>query len=123
MVDDERRALALEVLDGEPQILEVHAIAVQVDGRVARLHPQQPERHAEPHDPTVGGIEGQDVELFGDRGVRRAPGGRCSRAGICRCLSSSMSGRLTGESRRDGVELLRPPTPGVAAFVSMCCEM
>ena len=44
MVDNDRRPVALEVFDGQPKILEVHAAAVQVDRGVAGSSPEQPEQ-------------------------------------------------------------------------------
>ena len=44
VIDDEGGTEALEILGREPQILEVHVIAVQVDRGALHLHPDNPER-------------------------------------------------------------------------------
>ena len=62
VVDDQGGAVAFEVINGEPQVLEIHAVAVEVDGRAPRLHAQQPERQAESDDAAVRGIEREEVE-------------------------------------------------------------
>ena len=74
MVDDDGRPVALEVFDGRPKILEVHAAAVQVDRGVAGSSPEQPERNAETDDAAVGRIESKQVQVVRDGCVpRRRP--------------------------------------------------
>ena len=45
MIDDERRAVAFQILDRQLQILELHAVAVEIDRAAAKLQPEQPERN------------------------------------------------------------------------------
>ena len=71
MVDDERRAEALEVFDRQLEIFELELTAVEVD-RAARLQAQQPERNRDLDDPLIVGIEGENVELIGAAGVGAA---------------------------------------------------
>ena len=64
VIDDQCGTEALEVLYREPQILEVHVVAVEIDGRAAHLHPHQPERNVDADDPPVVWIEREDVDRF-----------------------------------------------------------
>ena len=61
VVDDERRAKSLQVLDGQFEILELELAAVEVDCSM-RFQSEQPERNGHFDDPLIVWIEGEDEE-------------------------------------------------------------
>ena len=74
VVDDERRTVPLEVLDAKLEVLQVHAVAVEVDVAALGFEPQEPERDGDANDAAgaaIVRIVGEDVELFWDPAVRR----------------------------------------------------
>ena len=118
MVDDERRAEALEVFDRQLEIFELELAAVEVD-RAARLQAQQPERNRHLDDPLVVGIEGEDVELIRAAACRR---GRAVRVGAqeVAALVELDERLLTGELRLDAVRTRRVALAGDVTLVSKC---
>ena len=120
VVDDDRRPVALEVFDGQPEILEVHAVAVQVDRGAAGLRRSSQNgmlnRTMRPSD----GSNAEQVQVVRDGCVpRRRPIGVERRNRPSR--SSSISGFCPAKLAFTASNSLAAAA-AVAGLVSMCWE-
>ena len=122
LIDDERGAVALEVVDGELQVFEVHPPAVEVDRRVPRSSVAAARTARHPDDPLLVGVRRPSRELFRDACVGRGrPVGSGART-KSPFRSSSIEWLLAAEADLDRLELAAAGA-GVAACVSMCRDM